>query len=57
MSVELVGLDKTGAFAKGKGTTSGVKIVFFGASGAQQTLYYFESDLSNEGIKTRSRVT
>jgi len=52
-SVELVGLDKTGAFAKGKAATPGVKIVFFGASGAQQTLYYFETNLANEGIKSQ----
>jgi hypothetical protein len=54
-SVELVGLDKTGTFATGKGTTPGVKIVFFGpgGAGAQQTLYYFETDLSNDGIKNR----
>ena len=51
-SVELVGLDKTGNLATGKGTTSGVKIVFFGASGAQQTLYYFSTNLANEEIKS-----
>jgi hypothetical protein len=52
-SVELVGLDKTGNFSKGKGTTPGAKIVFFGPSGAQQTLYYFSTNLANEGIKSQ----
>jgi len=52
-SVDLVSLDKSGSFAAGKGSTPGVKIVFFGPGGAQQTLYYFETDLSNEGIKSK----
>ena len=52
VSVEAVALDKSGAFtAPGKGNTSGAKIVFTGASGRQQTLYYFASDLANWGIK------
>ena len=51
-SVELVGLDKAGAFVSEKPTTRGVKILFTGAGGKQQTLYYFTSDLSNEGIKS-----
>jgi hypothetical protein len=51
-SVELVNLDKTGAFvAEGKGTTPGVKIVFTGATGRSQTLYYFTTDLANWAIK------
>ena len=51
-SVELVALDKTGAFvAEGKGTTPGVKIVFTGATGRSQTLYYFTTDLANWAIK------
>jgi hypothetical protein len=52
-SVELVSLDKSGSFVTGKGSTPGVKIVFFGPGGAQQTLYYFETDLSNEGIRSK----
>jgi hypothetical protein len=52
-SVELVGLDKSGALVTGKAATSGVKIVFFGASGAQQTLYYFSTNLANDGIKSQ----
>ncbi len=52
-NVQLVWLDKSGAVTTTKANTPGVKIVFFGQSGAQQTLYYFESDLSNEGIKAQ----
>ena len=50
-SAEFVGLDKEGAVTPGKASTHGVKIVFFGPSGAEQTLYYFETNLANEGIK------
>jgi hypothetical protein len=51
-SVELVALDKTGAFApEGKGTTPGVKIVFTGSAGRPQTLYYFMTDLANWAVK------
>ena len=55
--VELVGLDKTGACVSEKAATPGVKIVFFGPAGKQQTLYYFSSDLSNEGIKSNPAFT
>ncbi len=52
-SVELVALDRAGAFmAPGKGGTPGVKIVFFGPTRRQQTLYYFASDLANGGIRS-----
>jgi hypothetical protein len=52
-SVELVALDRAGGFtAPGKGNTPGVKIVFYGPSRRQQTLYYFASDLANWGIKS-----
>ena len=51
-SVELVALDKEGAFVPpGKGTTSGVKIMFTGPAGRQQTLYYFTTDLADWAIK------
>lgn len=51
-SVELVALDKTGAFVpEGKGTTPGVKIAFTGPAGQPQTLYYFTTDLANWAIK------
>jgi hypothetical protein len=52
-SVEPVALDRSGNFvAGGKGTTPGVKIVFTGREGREQTLYYFTSDLANWAIKT-----
>jgi hypothetical protein len=51
-SVERVSIDKSGTPSAGKGA-AGVKIGFFGPSGAPQTLYYFETDLSNEGIKSQ----
>lgn len=34
-----------------KGVTKGVKIVFAGADGKAQTLYYFRTDLSNAGVR------
>jgi hypothetical protein len=49
--VQPLGLNPDGSTMFGKSATPGVKITFFGPSGAQQTLYYFETDLSNEGIK------
>jgi len=53
-SVDLVWLDKAGTVGpSARASTPGVKVVFFGPSGAQQTLYYFETDLANEGIKSR----
>lgn len=52
-TVQLVWLDKAGNLSTTKANTPGAKITFFGPSGAQQTLYYFESDLSNEGIKAQ----
>jgi hypothetical protein len=52
-SVTTVALDHAGNFVpEGKGTTPGVKIVFFGPSGHEQTLYYFTSDLADWAIKT-----
>lgn len=51
-SVAPVALDHTGSFVpEGKGTTPGVKIVFFGPSGREQTLYYFMSDLADWAVK------
>jgi len=50
-SVELVALDKNGAFVpQGKGTTPGVKIVFTGPAARPQTLYYFTTDLADWAI-------
>ncbi len=52
-SVELVGLDNEGQLATGKGTAPGVQIKFFGPGGHAQTLYYFSSDLENNGIRSQ----
>ena len=49
-SVSLVSLDNDGNFAD-NGKTHGVKIIFANSSGRQQTLYYFSTDLSDDGIK------
>lgn len=39
---------------KGKGLTPGVRVTFRGAADASaQTLYYFATDLSNEGVRTQ----
>lgn len=51
-SAELVALASDGGFTTvGKGIP-GVKIVFHGASGRRQTLYYFSSDLADGGIRS-----
>lgn len=51
-SVTPVALDREGCFVpEGKGTTPGVKIVFFGPGGREQTLYYFASDLADWAVK------
>ena len=50
-SVELVKLDAAGGLTEGKSKTPGVKVVFTGTRGKVQTLYYFQTDLSNWGIK------
>jgi hypothetical protein len=51
-SVESVALDREGHFVpEGKGTTPGVRIMFTGPAGRQQTLYYFTTDLANWAIK------
>ena len=51
-SITPVALDRAGNFVpEGKGTTPGIKIVFFGPSGREQTLYYFTSDLADWAIK------
>jgi hypothetical protein len=38
---------------KGKGLTPGVHIIFSAPDGASQNLYYFTTDLSNEGIRSQ----
>jgi len=52
-SVDLVWLEKTGAVTTSKTATPGARIVFFGPGGARQMLYYFATDLSNEGIRSQ----
>ena len=47
---ELTSLDRYGGKVAGKTSTPGVKITFTRAGGPQQTLYYFTTDLSNDGI-------
>jgi hypothetical protein len=54
-NVTLITLDDKGVelpqtFA-GKNLTQGVKITFAGSDGAEKTLYYFSTDLSNSGIR------
>jgi hypothetical protein len=56
-SVDLVWLDKAGTVSNNKSATSGVRIAFFGPSGAAQTLFYFSTDLSNDGIKSQPGFT
>jgi hypothetical protein len=51
-SVTMVALDSAGKLVKpGKETTPGVKIVFHGAKGPPQTLYYFACNLMDSAIK------
>jgi hypothetical protein len=54
--VSPIALDDNGAayFANenpGKNATRGVRIVYAGSDGAEKTLYYFSTDLSNSGVK------
>jgi hypothetical protein len=51
-----VTLDDSGALlpqatTTGKNLAQGVKILFAGSDGAERTLYYFSTDLSNGGVK------
>ncbi|MBI4724178.1 MAG: hypothetical protein HY765_04085 [Rhodomicrobium sp.] len=53
--VSLVALDKDGKVHPQdepglESSAKGVKIVFAGSDGAEQTLYYFKTDLSNKGV-------
>jgi len=51
-SVTMVSLDHAGKFVpESKETTPGVKIVFHGPKGREQTLYYFASNLADSAIK------
>jgi hypothetical protein len=51
--VTMIGVDKDGAVvaAGTKDATPGVKITFTGREGKVQTLYYFQTDLSDSGVK------
>lgn len=57
--VSLIGLDadgvvhpiESGAKDQAKYESAGAKIVFTGGDGEQQTLYYFRTDLSNDGVQ------
>ena len=56
--VSPIALDDKGAayFANenpGPNATRGVRIVFAGSDGAEKTLYYFSTDLSNSGVKAQ----
>jgi hypothetical protein len=56
-NVSLVALDGSGGtyFAgenAGRNATRGVRIVFAGSDGAERTLYYFSTDLSNGGVRS-----
>ena len=42
---------------KAKSAAHGVKIVFAGADGREQTLYYFSTDLGNSGVKNSGFLT
>lgn len=60
-NVDFLTLDKQGephttvADEKGKGLTPGVRITFTGGADAQpQTLYYFSTNLADEGIRSQS---
>lgn len=51
--VEPVSLDRGGGLINGSGgATKGVRIVYGGAGGGSQTLYYFTTDLSDGAIKS-----
>jgi hypothetical protein len=53
-SVTAIALDHAGNISdEGKGETAGVRIAFLNANGARQILYYFCSDLSDDGIKSK----
>ncbi len=56
--VSMIGLDRSGRVSsRGRGRAPGVRIVYSDAgSGPAQTLYYFDSDLSNSGINSHPGV-
>jgi len=50
-SAESVWLDEKGELVQERAKVPGARITFTGPSGKPQTLFYFSSDLSDEGIK------
>lgn len=55
--VRLVTLDDKGALVAqgalpGRNATQGVRITFAGSDGAEKTLYYFSTNLANDGVKS-----
>jgi hypothetical protein len=55
--VSLIALDDKGATYlaqenPGRNATRGVRIIFAGSDGAPKTLYYFSTDLSNNGVRS-----
>lgn len=56
-SVEYVSLDRGGQLTKAGGSPHGAKISFIDpATGAEKVLYFFSTDLSNDGIKGNPAV-
>jgi hypothetical protein len=55
-SIELIGLDNTGAITSEKPVTRGVKIGCFGPHGRPQNIYYFEADLGDWVLKKNDAV-
>jgi hypothetical protein len=52
-SAELVWLNSAGELTSSPSATPGAKVTFSRSRGERQTLYYFQTDLSNDGIETQ----
>ena len=52
IALDVQGQIRTGNENAGPNATRGTRIVFSGADGAEKTLYYFSTDLSNGGVKS-----
>jgi hypothetical protein len=46
------GVEHSANESAGRNATRGVKIVFAGSDGVERTLYYFSTDLSNNGVRS-----
>jgi hypothetical protein len=56
-SVDYVSLDRAGQITKPGGSPHGVKVAFVDpAAGAQKALYFFNTDLSDDGLKSNPAV-